>query len=341
MGTIDADAHVVETERTWEYANGDAKQYMPVNVEVKKPDGSFEDFWLIDGRLHPRRRNIGHDTTTGTREMSDVDARLEHMDQLGVDMHVLYPSIFLRPLTDKPAAELAMHRSYNRWMADIWSHSKGRLRWAAMIPYLSPDEAIKEMRWARDNGACALFARGIEADRRMTDPYFYPIYEEACELDIPLGIHSSGSTLDMYEWWGDEAGFSRFKLTVVGCFHNMVMGNLSGKFPRLRAGFIEVSSQWIPYVIHDLRKRLEVKGRTLTDNVLKENNLWVACQTDDDLPYVLKYAGEDNLIIGSDYGHNDTSTELEALKHLKESGEVEERVVNKILDDNARALYGF
>ena len=56
---------------------------------------------------------------------------------------------------------------------------------------------------------------------------------------------------------------------------------------------------------------------------------------------MLKYAGEDNLVIGSDYGHNDTSTELEALKHLKESGEVEERVVNKILDDNARALYRF
>ena len=119
----------------------------------------------------------------------------------------------------------------------------------------------------------------------------------------------------------------------------MIMQGLSQRFPRLRAGFIEVSAQWVPYVIHDIRKRMEVRGRTLSDNVLKEHNLWVACQTDDDLPYVLKYAGEEHLLIGSDYGHNDTSTELEALRHLKESGVVEERVVNKILDDNAREFY--
>ena len=135
------------------------------------------------------------------------------------------------------------------------------------------------------------------------------------ERRMPLGIHSSGSTLDMYEWWGDEAGFSKFKLTVVGCFHNMVMSGLSQRFPRLRAGFIEVSAQWVPYVIHDIRKRMEVRGRALTDNVLKENNLWVACQTDDDLPYVVKYAGEDNLLIGSDYGHNDTNAVCISIAH--------------------------
>lgn len=61
---------------------------------------------------------------------------------------------------------------------------------------------------------------------------------------------------------------------------------------------------------------------------------------DDDLPYVLQYAGEDNLVIGSDYGHADTSSELEPLRHLKQEGKVPPRVVDKILDDNARALYG-
>ena len=45
-------------------------------------------------------------------------------------------------------------------------------------------------------------------------------------------------------------------------------------------------------------------------------------------------------MIGSDYGHNDTSSELEALRNLKQSGNVPGRVIDKILDDNARALYG-
>ncbi|HEX5607320.1 MAG TPA: hypothetical protein VFY96_12435, partial [Candidatus Binatia bacterium] len=72
----------------------------------------------------------------------------------------------------------------------------------------------------------------------------------------------------------------------------------------------------------------------------EKNKIWVTCQTDDDLPYVLKYAGDDKLIIGADYGHNDTSSEILALRKLKEEGAVPTAVVNKILDDNARALYG-
>jgi predicted TIM-barrel fold metal-dependent hydrolase len=74
--------------------------------------------------------------------------------------------------------------------------------------------------------------------------------------------------------------------------------------------------------------------------VLRKNHIWVTCQTDDDLPYVLKYAGDDRLIIGTDYGHNDTSSEILALRKLREDGAVPAKVVNKILDDNARALYG-
>jgi len=209
-----------------------------------------------------------------------------------------------------------------------------------VLPHYSMDEALKELRWARENGACTIFMRAIEADKRLVDPYFYPLYEEASRLDMPLGIHASGATLEMYDFFADEPGFNKFKLTVVGAFHSIVMADLPSKFPDLRIGFIEVSAQWVPYAAHDLAKRLEGRGRTIDkQDVLRSNRLYVACQTDDDLPYVLKYAGEDNIIIGSDYGHNDTSSELEALRHLKESGEVEPRIVSKILDDNPRVLY--
>ncbi len=72
---------------------------------------------------------------------------------------------------------------------------------------------------------------------------------------------------------------------------------------------------------------------------LRDNRVWVACQTDDDLPYVLQYAGEDQLVIGSDYGHADTSAEIDALRNLKRQGTVDPAVVDKILDANACALY--
>ena len=51
-------------------------------------------------------------------------------------------------------------------------------------------------------------------------------------------------------------------------------------------------------------------------------------------------AGEDNIVIGSDYGHNDTSAEIEALRTIKTKGDVDPRIIDKILYDNAKALYG-
>ena len=87
-------------------------------------------------------------------------------------------------------------------------------------------------------------------------------------------------------------------------------------------------------------RRFERSDRGGVQNIIRDNRVYVACQTDDDLPYVLKYSGEDNIVIGSDYGHADTSAEIEALRKFKAMGEVEPRVIDKILYDNAKALYG-
>ena len=42
----------------------------------------------------------------------------------------------------------------------------------------------------------------------------------------------------------------------------------------------------------------------------------------------------------TDYGHADTSAQIEALRILKKEGKVDKTVIDRILDANARALYG-
>jgi predicted TIM-barrel fold metal-dependent hydrolase len=69
---------------------------------------------------------------------------------------------------------------------------------------------------------------------------------------------------------------------------------------------------------------------------MRDYRLYVACETHDDLPYVLKYTGEANVVLGTDYGHSDPTTELDALQGLEQRGDVARR----ILEDNPRALYG-
>ena len=53
----------------------------------------------------------------------------------------------------------------------------------------------------------------------------------------------------------------------------------------------------------------------IKSNVYQENRIYVTCQVDEDLPYILQYVGEDNLIVGSDYTHRDPSMELEFLRY--------------------------
>ena len=39
-----------------------------------------------------------------------------------------------RSLQSRTPVEGALWKSYNRWMADVWSQGKNRLRWAAVLP---------------------------------------------------------------------------------------------------------------------------------------------------------------------------------------------------------------
>src|ERR1044071_5166858 len=47
MPIIDADAHVIETERTWSYMDPADRKYCPQLVLPK--DGSGPEMWVIDG----------------------------------------------------------------------------------------------------------------------------------------------------------------------------------------------------------------------------------------------------------------------------------------------------
>jgi predicted TIM-barrel fold metal-dependent hydrolase len=208
---------------------------------------------------------------------------------------------------------------------------------------MSMDLAVKEVAWAKEHGACAIFLRGGEGGKLLSDPHFHPLYRKALELDLPICIHAGNGSFaldDLYR--ADSATFARAKLSALAAIHEIIVSQLPMKFPGLRFGAIEISASWVPHVCHDLAARMKrLYDREMNPfTILQENRIYVACQTDDDLPYVLKYAGEDRLVIGSDYGHADTASELEALRNLKQSGSIPVPVIDKILDDNARALYG-
>lgn len=351
MPVIDSDTHVVETERTWEFMDPADEKYKP---QILVGDDG-KRYWYIDGQIKGQVRvapgargkveNAGRDMAVdpARREMDDVLGRVAHMDELGIDVQILYPSIYISRMCDKPDTEIAMSKSYNRWLASIWEQANGRLRWTCILPLASLDVAIEELRWAVAHGACGVTMRAIEDTRMLVDPYFYPIFEAAEKLNIPIAAHIGNSNKGFWDLMAtDGVGgtFGTFRLTSVAACHAIMSRELYKDFPKLRFAIVEASAQWVPFVVHDLRRRLETRGRKLADDPLKENNIWVTCQTDDDIPYVVKYAGEGQLVIGTDYGHEDQSSEIQAMRNMREKGDVDPAVLDKIMGQNGVDLYG-
>ena len=72
---------------------------------------------------------------------------------------------------------------------------------------------------------------------------------------------------------------------------------------------------------------------------MADNNIWVTVEMSDDIPYIIDRVGDTNLIVGTDYGHTDTSAQIEALRMLRENGAVPRDSVDRILGPNPTKLY--
>jgi len=359
LQVIDADAHVVETERTWDFLEPAEAKYRP-KLEIDPTDPG-RGAWLVNGARAPAlvrkfsddqivalSKKQGRDVATpqAAREMADIDLRLKHMDDLGIDVQVLYSTIWLLSLTEDPDAEAALTRSWNRWLAESWKASNNRLRWSCLVPTLLPDEAVLQMREAQGNGAVGVFIRPFEGERVMTDPHFYPIFAEAERLGLAMTAHISNANRANTGYFVDAAiggstkGFAITRVpAVMGCMF-LLMSEIPKLFPKLRWGFIESAAQWIPWVYNEAARRHKMEGRELPREVFERSNIFITFQSDDDLPMILPYSGEKTLIIGTDYGHTDPSAEIDAISLFRGRSDVDESTKQRILYHNPKALYG-
>jgi uncharacterized protein len=354
---IDSDAHVVESEHTWDFLAPEDEKHRPRIVTPRGDDS--RQYWLIDGKIQGFRfpsftedeleklsATAGRRMTTAldAREMGNVDLRLQHMDQVGIDVQVLHNTIFIKQLTDRPDVEIALCKSWNRWLADIWKQGGDRLRWSCVLPLMSMSAALEEMEFCKENGACAVLMRPIEGDHLLHDPYHFPVFEHASRLNMGIAVHIANGNEAMCDVLMKPAdrgvGFWTFRLQTAGAVHSLIVSALPERFPELRFGFIECSAAWIPWILAEAENRLKAMGKNMPKDIMSQYRIYVTCQNNDDIPYLLNWAGEDTLVIGTDYGHTDPSSDVDAIMTFKARTDLSDAVKEKILCDNARALYG-
>lgn len=356
---IDSDAHVIESNLTWDYLEPAEQKYRP-KIVVDRNNPKVKR-WDVNGEIGPfvvetvespdgigttagkSDRNVG--TPAEARQLKDISARLDHMDALGIDVQVLHTTLWLYALTTDPDAEAAMTFAWNKWLAATWKQSNNRLPWSCLVPTLSNDEAIRQMRWAKEHGAVAIFMRPCEATRIVTDESFYPIYEEAQNLDLSMAVHIANGNQANVEFLHKAAAgnqalpFSVFRVPTVTTCMLLLMSDIKTIFPKLRWGFIESSAQWVPWIYNEAARRIELTGKPAPANLFEQANIFVTCQTDDDLPWVLKYAGENSLLIGTDYGHGDPSADIDATVGIRNYEGLSDQAKDNILFHNPKKLF--
>jgi uncharacterized protein len=357
MNVIDADTHVIESERIWDFFDEDMAHRKPTLVPWADPNnGDVKNFWIIDSKLVPHPAGKGgqalatppieneilESTAWLKRAMIDINARLDDATGMGVDTQIIYPTLFIGFLTHDVELEVAMARAYNRFMADACSRSNGRMRWVVVPPLRDLDRTMEELNFGKENGACGVLFRGVEKDRSLAEPYFFPVYEEAQRLGLPICVHTGPGSPTLTEFFDSRLSFvfPDVRLLPVMAFYDLACSKIPERFPDLRWGFIEANSSWVPYLVHFLHRRLKIGRDKFGPEYFQNNRLYIACEADEDIPYILQYVGEDNMITGSDYGHGDQSAEPDLVNLLREREDVSPSIMQKILGENAMRFYG-
>jgi len=347
LGYIDCDTHVIESSSAWGYLSPDEEKFRP---KEKQTDGkqmewrNLKNFWeLHTGQLIIRGlslEDVPGQPSARVRRLEDVPGRLKWMDDLGVDAQVVISSFFLAAIFTDADAQVALSRSYNCWLADCYHQSGGRLRWSLVAPLLDMDVALEELRVGAANGAVSVLMRPLECERLLTDPYFFPLYEEAQEQGLAIGIHIGNSHSPVYSI-PEAVMFSVVPMTAA--FVNIFSSDFAERFPDLRFGFLEAGSEWLPYALREISRGADVAWRRnleLKDTPLSGTNLFIDCTFDEDLNYVMRFSGTDNLVLGSDFGHSDFGTDVGAHELILKRSDLDASVVNKITEMNGRRLYG-
>lgn len=353
MGYIDSDAHLFETGETWDYLDPSEREFRPTTL---RDEDKGVEWWCVNNLRSPRKDRI-HGLEPGgqavydtlypnydVHTLADIPARLRHMDELGVDVQILFSTYFIGAVIDRPLPEAALTRSYNRWVAERCSESGGRIRWTMVPPLKMMNRAMEELDFAKEQGAAGVFMHDLPLGMVLDDEYFYDFYAKAQDLELPMLVHVGGdSRLAQF----DRRNNFRIVTGTVTCFYRLLAGPLHEKFPRLKWGFLEAGASWLPFILKEasrfgesMRRNYEDPFALIDRNALAERNLYVACQINDDLPYISEYVGDKNIVVGTDYTHFDVGSDVDACQIIADRADLKPEFARNITEVNGRALYG-
>ncbi len=184
-----------------------------------------------------------------------LEQRLAEMDEYGVDIQLITPSIGFYQYDNDPDTTLRIHRECNQDIYDVVTEHPDRFLGMGMVPMQDVPKAIEEMeRIIGDLGLKGIILNDPVAGVTYDDPRFRPFFEAAEAAGALLFFHQGGATITT----GRNA---RYKLpNAIGnltertlLYATLVFGGVLDDFPDLNL-LLAHGGGYVPYGIARLDK---------------------------------------------------------------------------------------
>jgi aminocarboxymuconate-semialdehyde decarboxylase len=165
-----------------------------------------------------------------------ITDRIAEMDQLGVDMQLITPTVGFYQYAMDAEVAAKLHRECNAEIAEIVEQYPDRFRGMAMLTMQNPGTAIAEMAQAIEDGFAGVVLSDHVGDVTYDDPRYLPFFAAAEELGAILFFHQGGGDTII------SSRTNRYKLTnAIGnlvertiVYATLVFSGIMDRFPDLK-----------------------------------------------------------------------------------------------------------
>jgi predicted TIM-barrel fold metal-dependent hydrolase len=246
-------------------------------------------------------------------QLHDLGAlRIKDMDEAGIDIQVLSHGA---PSTQKlPAATAAdLTRRVNDRLAAVVKANPARFAAFAALPTAVPDAAADELDRTAKLGFKGAMLHGLANEVFLDDKRFWPIYERAEKLDLPIYMHPSLPQADVRKIYYDDYvkdfpmitratwGYTVETATLA---IRMVLSGVFEKYPKLKIilGHLGETLPFLVWRIDMTLKRPGQKGMSFRDIFC--NNFYVTTSgnfSDPALLCCVQEMGVDHILFAVDW----------------------------------------
>ncbi len=309
----------------------------------------------------------------------DHEERIKVLDGDGIAGEVIFPDgitemnappfgagIGLTPKGADRDLQWAGARAHNRWLVELCQMAPERRAGVAIVPATwDVDEAVREARWAREQGLRGIMIPVVVGDH---EPYHHPRYGPlwaACEeLELVVHFHSGPADNELYfgAWPPDPAkptlrGAMGIYVSEVAWFVArpltfLIWGGIFEDHPRLRVAVTEGTAIWVPSMLELLDQRYSVHAGnaklgdyrshlSMKPSEYFARNVRIGASIPRREVELRHEIGVGNLMWGSDFPHPEGSWPHTAERLRASFAGVPEAEVGRILGGNAAEFYGF